>query len=373
MYVPTLTLTHKMVHYLVKIEQSIKEIREAPLPVSARKQLISRAGAESLFNFGKLTGAEVSEQEAHDIFEGKYIVSPGTPETLISNFRSTCDFIYASGSDKYISFSPSLLLHLNKLIFNGLVDNWDIGRFRNISDEINIKYDRWSKTKGIDFTVIEFQTHFSRVLNWFLETRYFIHPIIKIGCVIYELFKHYPFAVGNQATILAITETLFEKSKLSLGGIFSVMRNFQMYEDEYIEALSSGFEKQDDQTQWIERFIHCISLDLSSLKMEVLRMQEEKIHDRKKKLIDLNARQARLMRHLANTPKIKRQEYVKMMGVSTMTAYRDLDELVSKKIIEIKGGGRSTYYIPKNEEEVIAKDEDLRKPEVIKVINGIDA
>ena len=57
------------------------------------------------------------------------------------------------------------------------------------------------------------------------------------------------------------------------------------------------------------------------------------------------------------------------MGVSTMTAFRDLNELVERKLIVLRGGGRSTYYMLKNEvpEEVTLSE--ARRPHVVKVIS----
>ncbi|MBN2100506.1 DeoR family transcriptional regulator [Candidatus Dojkabacteria bacterium] len=369
MYTPTLSITHKMVHHIVKIELAVKEIKDTPLSSVARKKLLNRMTSESLYNVGKLVGTEVAYKDAEKIALGKAIVSPGSPETVLSNYRSMCDFIYSASNDRYVSLSPSLLLHLNKLVINGLVDSWDGGRFRNVSDDVDPKYDNWYSYQSHDLEGVDLQQHYYGVLNWFSENKFLIHPMIKIGCVIYELFRYYPFVAGNQLTILAVAELLFEKSKLSLDGLMPVSRNFVLYEDEYLEALRISIEKDGDQTLWIERFIRGVSLDLSALKNEVVRLEEEKLKRKKKRLLDLNSRQLRIIRYLKHNGKISRMEYVKMMGVSTMTAYRDLNELVDRKIIDVRGGGRSTYYILSKTEETKEDQEEARKKKVVKVIS----
>lgn len=369
MYTPTLNLTHKMVHHIVKLEGSVKDIKNTLLPTSARRELLLRMAGENLHGVGKLAGLEVSFKESEKISRGRTLISPGTPEMVLSNFRSTSDFIYSSSNDKYISLSPSLLLHLNKLLTKGLVDDWDSGRFKNVSDDVINKYDSWYGNQTRDVKDIDFQQHFSDVLNWFQETRFLIHPVIKIGCVVYELFQVYPFVSGNQLTILATVELLFEKSRHSLGGLFPVSRNFILYEEEYLEAMKLSAQKNDDMTLWIERFIRGVSLDLVSLKNEVVMLEEEKLKKKKKRLLDLNSRQLKLIRYLRHKPKIYRREYVKIMGVSTMTAYRDINELVDRKVIEVRGGGRSTYYILIDINAQKSSDQDpLRKNKIVKVI-----
>lgn len=371
MYTPTFAITHKMVHYIVKLEQAISEIKDTPLVTSVRRDLLNRMAADNLHNVAKMVGAEVSFKQAEEISKGKALVSPGSKEALVNNYRSTSDFIYSASNDKYMSLSPSLFLHLNKLVFNGIVDTWEIGRFRTVSDQANPKYDMWKDKIVQRADSIDYQQHFFSVLNWFSENRYRIHPIFKIGCTLYEVLTTYPFISGNQITVFAIAELLFEKSKLSLRGMFPVSRNFTLYEDEYLEAVNLSLQKNHDQTVWLERFIRGVSLDLTALKNEVVRLEEEKVQKKKKRLLDLNSRQLKLLRHLRYKPKLTRKEYVDMMGISTMTAYRDLNELVERKLVVVRGGGRSTYYkLP----DVSAKDfdEDVgQKREVVKVISDV--
>lgn len=374
MYTPTLSLTHKIVHYLIKLEHAAKEIRNSPISIKTREKVLDRMSAENIYNIGKFTGVEISFKEAEKISRGKSLISPGTKVGFLSNYRSSLDFIYSSGNDEYISFSPSLLLHLNKLLLNGIVDSWDAGRFRNINEEPRDTYDAWLNKADTDNAGAELQKHFFEVLNWYSENKFMIHPVVKIACVIYELFNTYPFVAGNQVTIAATTELLFEKSKLSLGGIFPVARNFVLYDEEYIGALTSCQKNNNNLTTWVETFVRGVALDIVSIKNEVIRIEEEKVQMKKKRLLDLNSRQLKIVKHLRhNKNRISRSDYVKMMGVSTMTAYRDLNELVDRKIIEQRGGGRSTHYRLIQDDSKKNTDPNdwkkVNKPKVVKVIS----
>ncbi len=371
MYTPTLGLTHKMFYHILRLEEAIRQIKDTQLSSPARNDLLNRMGSENLYNIGKLIGGEVSFNDSQKIYRGKTLISNKSYEMVLSNYRSMCDFVYSAGNDKHMSLSPSLLMHLNKLIMNGLVDSWDAGRFRNVTDTIKQDYDLWYDLSRHDISGIDLQHHFFEVLTWFLDKKYYIHPIIKIACVFYELIKYYPFVSGNQITAIAAMELLFEKSKLSLGGMFPVARNLVLYEDEYQEGLKFALQKNDDLTVWVERFVRGVSLDVMSLKNEVLRLEEEKLKHKRKKLLDLNARQLKLIRYLRLKNKIKRNEYVKIMGVSTMTAFRDLNELLERKIVEVRGGGRSTFYALVKEEEQTEPENGLSRRPIVKVINDM--
>jgi predicted HTH transcriptional regulator len=71
----------------------------------------------------------------------------------------------------------------------------------------------------------------------------------------------------------------------------------------------------------------------------------------------LNPRQIQLLDYLEVNKKVKRSEYTKMMGVSFMTSYRDLQDMVEKEYIKQKGRGRGTFYVLAK--EMTPKDEEL--------------
>jgi len=59
------------------------------------------------------------------------------------------------------------------------------------------------------------------------------------------------------------------------------------------------------------------------------------------------------MDYITLNHKITRSKYTKMMGVSFMTSYRDLQEMVDKGYIKQKGQGRGTFYVLSKEQEDI--------------------
>jgi len=62
----------------------------------------------------------------------------------------------------------------------------------------------------------------------------------------------------------------------------------------------------------------------------------------------LNERQIRAVEFLGEYKKISTKEYCKLFNIARDTANRDLNELLTKTIIERKGSGPQTYYILSN-------------------------
>lgn len=62
---------------------------------------------------------------------------------------------------------------------------------------------------------------------------------------------------------------------------------------------------------------------------------------------ELNGRQRKAIEHIKKTGKITTKEFVEITRTTRRTAIRDLNEMVNKKILRIKGGeiGRQRYYI----------------------------
>ena len=61
-------------------------------------------------------------------------------------------------------------------------------------------------------------------------------------------------------------------------------------------------------------------------------------------LNELNARQIKAIEYIKINKKITRADYASLLNCSIRTAYNDLQDTVHKKIIQIKGKGKSTYY-----------------------------
>jgi DeoR/GlpR family transcriptional regulator of sugar metabolism len=74
---------------------------------------------------------------------------------------------------------------------------------------------------------------------------------------------------------------------------------------------------------------------------------------------ELNSRQIKIVDYLETNRRASRQELTDIIGVSFMTIYRDLQELMDKKYVEQKGKGRGTYYRIQDDEKGVEVKEDI--------------
>ena len=172
-----------------------------------------------------------------------------------------------------------------------------------------------------------------------------MHNIIRIAVLLYRLIRISPFIVANKLTLIAVADFLLFKNGYIDRTYFPSTRNFYVYEDEYLEAWTQSIEHNENMTLWIERFVRNLANDMVDTREEVQKNLQEETRSIKQPFLDLNKRQLKILRYLQTIPTVKREDYVQMMDVSTMTAFRDLNELVSKKLLKVEGKGRGTRYM----------------------------
>ncbi|MFO7992029.1 MAG: helix-turn-helix domain-containing protein [Thermoplasmata archaeon] len=71
----------------------------------------------------------------------------------------------------------------------------------------------------------------------------------------------------------------------------------------------------------------------------------KKITDKFLKEKGLNERQIEAVKYLKENERIKREKYSNLFDIGATTAYKELDEMIEKGIINRRGKGRGTYYV----------------------------
>lgn len=360
MYSPNYYITNKILHHIVQFELSYKDIQNLPLPIKEKRNFYTSIKNENLHYIAKLIGVDISMKDANKIFTGKEINVMEKPKVLLINYRNALEFISQMSKDKYLNLAPGTLLHLNKILTSNWVDSWNCGRFRNKEESFQKEYDRWAEMRNGGNTKDFNQQFITEVLDWVKETRFLVHPLIKIAVAVYEIFSIYPFFAGNQITILGFIEMLYAEFGFWHKSLLPVNRHFYTYEDQYIEALTACVESCDI-TTWIEQFVRGVNIDTQQVKEQIYQIEHEKVQQKKKMLLGLNSRQLQAINYLKKHLKITRKKYTEIMGISFMSSYRDLNELVKRKIIYQYGHGRSTYYTINPKEVYENTDEDIFK------------
>lgn len=352
MYTPKYYISNRILHYTVQFELAIKNIVSIPFPTKQKAEILMRSRTENLYYIAKLAGIDTTMKDVEKVFTGRVTNVFERPRVVLINYRNVIEFIKQMKKDKYLVLSAGTILHLNKLITNNWVESWNCGRFRTQDESPIASYDRWIDHRNKSRSLLSVQQDLSAIVDWVQETRFMVHPLIKMGVIFYEIFHMAPFYAGNQLTLFAILEMLYSEFDIWNKGLIPVSRHFHMYEDEYLEMLSTCGES-GDLTAWLEKFIKGVSLDVNSLCDQLYQIEREKVEKKKRMLLGLNSRQLQVLSYLKRKFRITRREYNDLMGISFMTSYRDLTELVERQLIFQYGHGRSTHYTLNPKEEIV--------------------
>lgn len=355
MFEPSYDLTHRILNNLIKLELDRKYVTDKEVKESAQVGMEERAKALNILHIGHLIGINLTVKDAEKLAEGKRLETEDMRGTILNNFRNVLEFTRSNVADSYSDIDINILVHLNKILLTDWKETWD-AKLRLGGEEPDPTHDNWIEVRDRGLESILIQDKLMDVINWFKSNSSKIHPIIRTAIVIYEIIRISPFAFLNKLTAIAAADYLLHKSGYGDDIYLPVCRNFDVYEDEYIESWNNAVQGKLDPmtnqvieveniTLWIERFIRSLSNDIVEVKDFLMKKVTEDEKSIKQPFLDLNKRQLKILRYLQTIPTVKREDYVQMMDVSTMTAFRDLTELTDKKLLKVVGKGRGTKYM----------------------------
>ncbi|MCA9381536.1 Fic family protein [Candidatus Dojkabacteria bacterium] len=343
MYTPKFNYSDKVVQNLVKIEKTKTQMEAIDLSYSIKNKIQFQNKAIDILHFSNFLGLEFTLKDAEKI------VNAGKPENvdevrgvILKNFKNALDFTRSNVADTYSEFDRPIILHLTKLILSQWRETWEV-TFRNFEDRID---DRWDSYVGLRDTNIhsnEIENEMNELIEWYKYSSPTITPIVRIAVVFYRLIEISPFTAGNKFIISSIVDYLMMKHGFGARSNSSVLRMINQNEEK-IQKAYDIVRKTYDLSHWIDIFTGMVMTDLGESREEIHEFIIEEEKSKQQPFLNLNKRQLKVLKYLQNVPTIKREDYCHMMDVSTMTAFRDLDDLVRKKLLKIEGRGRGTKY-----------------------------
>lgn len=338
---PHFTITNTILNNIVATEVLRKGITDLSLDSGMVTKLQEDAFTREIFHLAHLLGVNIMLKDARKIATGRTIEGSSNEKYLV-NFRSAMEYIQSTNSS-YFAVQDSVLLHLNKILIKEIADEWE-AKYKEgqaVSAEAN---DSWGVLCDKSLSLSEVQGQTIAALVFYSENITKIHPLIAIPILIYKLIRIWPLARANRPTILAFAKFLFFKADFLINNFLPVTEIFDVNEAEFSRDWSKAIKTDGNITPWIESFTRGVLALVSAIRENTEKIVENEREKNDQPFLNLNRRQLKILRYLQNIPQVMRQEYVEMMDVSTMTAYRDLANLLKKGLLKVKGKGRGTFY-----------------------------
>ncbi len=358
MITPKYTITNLILSYILKYELSIDKIRNTPVPQSTLSTILEKYHADEIDKLGELISYPIGYNKALTVERGQVLPSYRNKLRIFTNFKNAQDFLDTYTIKSALKPSIELSTHINKILMKNIVEEWDLSRIKSFSEKPYDLYDNWYKLRDY-YPNIDMKTYFNELFSWISSSSSGTHKLIQLAILLYEYMDKAPFYAGNQITAILTIKALAKIYNLNPHNLIPYSKALFLISEELESAFKISKGKRD-LTIFIEAILYTLSLTTIEVSREFFETYEEKMNIRKKIGKDLNSRQAKIVEYLHNNARVTRQQYTKMMGVSFMTSYRDLQELLDKKYIIQKGKGRGTYYIiPDSSDTISTSDDDI--------------
>jgi len=195
-----------------------------------------------------------------------------------------------------------------------------------------------------DSSLIE--AEMNRFLTWF-NTNNELDLVLKAAVAHLWFVTIHPFDDGNGRITRALTDMLLAQSDRSSQRFYSMSAQIRIERKQYYEILEKTQKGNLDITDWIKWFLSCLKNALKSTSTVLNRVLfKADFWNRHAKTV-MNERQKRLLNKILNgfEGKLTSSKWAKIAKCSKDTAIRDINDLISKNILQKEeAGGRSTNY-----------------------------
>lgn len=185
-----------------------------------------------------------------------------------------------------------------------------------------------------------------KFLQWFNHTLG-IDPVLKSAIAHLWFVTIHPFDDGNGRIARAIADMQLARADGSRQRFYSMSAQIQKERNAYYDILEKTQKGNLDITEWLLWFIECLNRTIATSEENLFGVIRKARFWENHHVLDLNGRQKKMLNKLMDNfeGNLTSSKWAKMAKCSPDTALRDIQDLMTKEILEKEvGGGRSTSY-----------------------------
>ncbi|HLG03502.1 MAG TPA: Fic family protein [Bacteroidia bacterium] len=187
-------------------------------------------------------------------------------------------------------------------------------------------------------------------LKW-LNTKDNSDPVLKSAIAHLWFVTVHPFDDGNGRIARAIADMQLAKADGDNQRFYSMSAQIRLDRKTYYSTLEKTQHGNLDITEWLIWYFQCLDKALNETDKKLQRVLGKTRFWDKHLKTEVNERQRLLINKLFDGfhGHLTSSKWAKIAGCSSDTALRDIQDLITKNILEKEqGGGRSTHYILKD-------------------------
>ena len=188
-------------------------------------------------------------------------------------------------------------------------------------------------------------------IEWWETEKKGIDGLLRAGIAHFYFVTIHPFEDGNGRIGRALTDMALAQDENLSKRYYSLSSRIMQERKAYYDILEKSQRGALDITEWLLWFLKCYSWAIEDSERIILKALKIAAFWQKHAQIILNKNQRKVINRLLEagpggfTGGLSTRKYVAMTKVSRATAYRDIIDLVKKKIlVQSRAKGRSTSY-----------------------------
>lgn len=357
----TLTVTNHMQKLCHEFDMNFGSFWDAETAPQKNEKLNYQKSSlmEEAIYSSKMEGASTTRLFAKDMLKNGLSPKDKSEQMIFNNYQT----IRYVTEHKNEPLTEESFLYIHKLMTDKTLKNpEDAGRYRTNEDNIVVQ-------NAVDGEIVHIPpaaediSQFVSDLCFFFNDKdspVFIHPIIR-GIIIHFMVAYmHPFVDGNGRTARALFYWYMLKEGYMLTEYMSISRVIIKSKTRYEMSFLYTENDERDLGYFVAYNLRVLSISFKQLKEYINRKQREKKDaNTYMSLGNINERQARIIQYFVEEPGdvVTVKDILNMFGISTVTARKDLSELVEQgylaelQINNVKRG----YMTSGNFEELINK------------------
>lgn len=179
--------------------------------------------------------------------------------------------------------------------------------------------------------------------------------VLKSGIAHLWFVTIHPFEDGNGRIARAIADMLLARSEKSTQRFYSMSAQIRQERNDYYDMLENGQKGTLDITEALEWYLGCLNRAFDGVEGTLANVLRKACFWAACSRLPLNERQRFILNKLLDgfEGKLTSSKWAKLVKCSQDTAFRDINDLVSRGVLlKDAGGGRSTSYSLVEREEV---------------------
>lgn len=349
MYVPSFTITNKILKNIGIIEAAKEVIDHAPLLPYYEKEFRKDALVRTVHYGTHIEGNELNLDQAEKVMAGLDVVGRERDIQEVINYRRAMEFISETqiyNSNLKTGIDEELIKRLHKITVNKILPEEKCGIYRKT--QVVVKNSRSGEVSfrppGADVIPGQINEFIAFIDSPDSQD---IHAVLKSGIVHYELVRIHPFIDGNGRVSRALSTLVLFLEGYDIRKFFSLEEYFDSDASSYYEALQS-VEKSGDLTQWLEYFTQGLAIELSKIKEKVEKISVDgKLREKLGgKPIMLTDRQLKIIEYIQKTGYLQNKIFETLFPmVSEDTILNELKPLLKNGIIKKQGSTKGAKYV----------------------------